>query len=99
VGSAQLAQGPEVRKWTLISRASLDWAVVACWVRMGPNPVGGPPNVLASRTGLACPTGVRRKAWRLPRRRCATPAPGQSASRSTPRWPARSPRLGGLVGH
>jgi hypothetical protein len=26
---AQLAQGPEVRKWTLISRASLDWAVVA----------------------------------------------------------------------
>jgi hypothetical protein len=99
VGSTQLAQGPEVRKWTLISRASLDWAVVAYWVRMGPNPADGPPNVLASRIELACPPGVRRKAWWVPRRRCATPVPGQSASRSTPRRAARSSRLGGLAGH
>jgi hypothetical protein len=99
VGSTQLAQGPEVLKRTLISRASLDWAVVAFWFRMGPKPVGGPRNVLAPRTGLACPPGGRRKAWRLPRRRCATPAPGHSASRSTPRQPARSSRHGGLAGH
>jgi hypothetical protein len=99
VGLAQLAQGPEDQERTLIYYASLDWAVVVCWFRMGPKPIDGLPNVLAPDTGLARPPGVRRKAWQLPRRRCATPAPSQSASRSSPRRLACSTRHGALAGH
>jgi hypothetical protein len=105
VGSAQLAQGPEVQERTLISCARHCWAVEGLLGLYGPNPCRRPVKGLSPTPLLHRPPGVRWNARCLLAAAARTPGPGlglpqpgcDAARRTGPRRSAGVRWLGSRV--